>query len=56
MLIVFVCSFNVIPLSNVTPSMVDVSVTGVGVLKSVMCGWTMCSRLNGVSVMSEPEF
>ena len=47
-LIVLVCSLNVIPRSNVTPKMVDVSVTGMGVLKSLTSGWTVYSRLNGV--------
>ena len=44
-LTVLVCSLNVIPLSNVTPSIVAVSVTGMGVLKSVTCGWAVYSRL-----------
>ena len=36
-LIVFVCSLNVISLSYVTPKMVVVSLTGMGVLYSVTC-------------------
>ena len=55
-LIVLVCSLNVIPLSNVTPNMVDVSVTGMGVLKSVTCGCAEYSRLNGVISVSVDLF
>ena len=55
-LTVLVCSLNVIPLSNVTPSTVAVSVTGMGVLKSVTCGWAVYSRLKGVISVSEDLF
>ena len=38
MLISSVCCFNVIPLSNVTPRILVLFVTGRGVLFSVTCG------------------
>ena len=55
-LIVLVCSLNVIPLSYVTPKMVVVSLTGMGVLYSVTCGCTEYSLLKGVMSVSEDLF
>ena len=41
-------SLKVVPLSNVNPRILGVGVVGIRVLFRVMCGWMLCSLLNGV--------